>query len=97
MATKELPKKEATLYKSILKMYESKLFKRGLKTSDAILKKFPEHGETLTIKGLLLNHLNRKEEGYELARKGLKLNMTSSASWHIFGIMNRMIEIMKRL
>lgn len=89
MAGKDLPKKEGTLFKNILKMYEYKQYKKGLKSSDTILKKFPDHGETLTLKGLFLNHLNRKEEGYELARKGLKLSLTSSASWHIFGIMNR--------
>ena len=33
--------------------------------------------ETLAIKGLFLNHLNRKEESYECVKKGLKQNINS--------------------
>jgi peptide alpha-N-acetyltransferase len=43
----------------------------------------------LAVKGLFLSHLNRKEEGYDFVRKGLKLNLTSYICWHVFGIMNR--------
>ena len=50
------------------KCYETKQYKKGLKTADVVLKKFPDHGETLAMKGLTLNCLNRKEEAYELAR-----------------------------
>ena len=41
---------------------QSKAYKKGLKAADTVLKKFPEHGETLAMKGLLLNCLERKEE-----------------------------------
>jgi hypothetical protein len=35
---------------------------KGLKAADGVLKKYPEHGETLAMKGLTLNCLDRKEE-----------------------------------
>ncbi|XP_022745272.1 N-terminal acetyltransferase A complex auxiliary subunit NAA15-like isoform X2 [Durio zibethinus] len=40
-----LPPKEANLFKLIVKSYETKQYKKGLKAADAILKKFPDHGD----------------------------------------------------
>lgn len=51
------------------KCYESKQFKKGIKAADQILKKYPDHGETLAMKGLTLNCMSKKEEAYELVRK----------------------------
>ena len=45
-----LPPKEAALFKSIVKHYETKQYKKGLKAADTILKKFVDHGETLAMK-----------------------------------------------
>ena len=45
-----LPPKESTLFKSIVKHYETKQYKKGLKAADTVLKKFPEHGETNAMK-----------------------------------------------
>ena len=59
-----LPPKENTLFKSIVKFYETKQYKKGLKAADTVLKKFPEHGETLAMKGLILNCQERKAEAY---------------------------------
>lgn len=39
-----LPSKEASLFRELLTLYETKQLKKGLKTADQILKKFPEHG-----------------------------------------------------
>ena len=39
-----LPSKEATLFKELLTLYETRQLKKGQKTADQILKKFPEHG-----------------------------------------------------
>ena len=64
---RQMPSKEAGIFRSIVKHYESKQYKRGLKSAEQILKKFPEHGETLSMKGLTLNCLDRKEEAYEFA------------------------------
>lgn len=50
-----LPKKEQDLFKNVVKFYESKNYKKGMKNADQILKRFPNHGETLCMKGLILN------------------------------------------
>jgi len=50
-----LPKKESDLFKNVVKFYESKQYKKGIKAADAILKRYPNHGETLCMKGLIVN------------------------------------------
>lgn len=102
-----LPSKEASLFKELLTLYETKQFKKGLKTADQILKKFPDHGgglvpkfyfykhrvtfppETLCMKGLVLSTTGRREEGIDLVRKGIKLDLTSHICWHVFGLIQK--------
>lgn len=84
-----LPPKEANLFKLIVKSYETKQYKKGLKAADAILKKFPDHGETLSMKGLTLNCMDRKHEAYELVRLGLKNDLKSHVCWHVYGLLYR--------
>ena len=84
-----LPKKEAETFKNIVKFYETKQYKKGLKAADTVLKKFPEHGETLAMKGLILNCMERKAEAYELVRKGVKLDIKSHVCWHVYGLLYR--------
>ncbi|KAK1282040.1 hypothetical protein QJS10_CPB22g00985 [Acorus calamus] len=84
-----LPPKEANLFKVIVKSYETKQYKKGLKAADAILKKYPEHGETLSMKGLTLNCMDRKTEAYELVRRGLKNDLKSHVCWHVYGLLYR--------
>ncbi|GMH15945.1 hypothetical protein Nepgr_017786 [Nepenthes gracilis] len=84
-----LPPKEANLFKLIVKSYETKQYKKGLKAADAILKKFPDHGETLSMKGLTLNCMDRKAEAYELVRLGLKNDLKSHVCWHVYGLLYR--------
>ncbi|KAF9355515.1 N-alpha-acetyltransferase 16, NatA auxiliary subunit [Mortierella sp. AD094] len=85
----ELPPKEANLFREILKCYEMKLYKLGFKGAEQILKKFPEHGETLAMKGLFYNHMDKKEEAYEFVKKGLRYNLKSHICWHVFGLLYR--------
>ncbi|KAM7475951.1 hypothetical protein LguiB_023194 [Lonicera macranthoides] len=84
-----LPPKEANLFKLIVKSYETKQYKKGLKAADAILKKFPDHGETLSMKGLTLNCMDRKSEAYDLVRLGLKNDLKSHVCWHVYGLLYR--------
>ncbi|XP_039045865.1 N-terminal acetyltransferase A complex auxiliary subunit NAA15-like [Hibiscus syriacus] len=84
-----LPPKEANLFKLIVKSYETKQYKKGLKAADQILKKFPDHGETLSMKGLTLNCMDRKPEAYELVRLGLKNDLKSHVCWHVYGLLYR--------
>ncbi|CAI9114074.1 OLC1v1014696C2 [Oldenlandia corymbosa var. corymbosa] len=84
-----LPPKEANLFKQIVKSYESKQYKKGVKAADTILKKFPNHGETLAMKGLSLNCMDRKTEAYDLVRLGLKNDLKSHVCWHVYGLLYR--------
>jgi peptide alpha-N-acetyltransferase len=72
-------------YFVLQKFYETKCYKKGIKAADAILKKYPEHGETLAMKGLTLNCLERKEDAYKLVREGLKQDLGSHVCWHVYG------------
>ncbi|KAJ2703541.1 hypothetical protein H4218_000225 [Coemansia sp. IMI 209128] len=85
----DLPHKEQTLFRSALKLYEVRQYKKGLKTCDLILKTFPNHGETLAVKGMFLSNMERKEEAYEHIKRGIEINPNSSISWHVSGIVNR--------
>ncbi|KAJ3799767.1 NMDA receptor-regulated protein 1-domain-containing protein [Lentinula aff. detonsa] len=84
-----LPPKESSLFKELLSLYETKQLKKGLKTADQILKKYPEHGETLCMKGLVLVHMGRREEGIELVRKGIRMDLASHIVWHVFGLIQK--------
>jgi len=75
--------------RQIAKFIESKHYKKAIKASDAILKKTPNHGETLCMKGLTLSYLDKKEEAYDLVRKGLKNDLKSHVCWHVFGLLYR--------
>jgi tetratricopeptide (TPR) repeat protein len=57
--------------------------------SDQILKKFPDHGETLAMRGLTLNCLKKKEEAHEYVKRGLRNDMTSHVCWHVYGLLHR--------
>lgn len=84
-----LPKKENDLFRSLIKCYEEKQYKKGIKNAENILKKYPNHGETLAMKGLILNNMGKKEESYELVKLGLKNDVRSHVCWHVFGLLYR--------
>jgi len=85
----QLPAKDQAVFRSIVKYYETKQYKKGVKAADSILKKHPDHGETLCMKGLTLSYLDKKEEAYDLVRKGLKFDLRSHVCWHVFGLLYR--------
>ncbi|KAI0698059.1 N-terminal acetyltransferase A, auxiliary subunit [Cerioporus squamosus] len=87
--SRALPSKESSLFKEVLHYYEDRQLKKGLKTADTILKKFPNHGETLCMKGLILTHLGRRDEGLELVKQGVRLDLTSHICWHVFGLIQK--------
>ncbi|XP_061581901.1 N-alpha-acetyltransferase 15, NatA auxiliary subunit a [Cololabis saira] len=91
MPTITLPPKENALFKRILRCYEHKQYRNGLKFCKQILSnpKFAEHGETLAMKGLTLNCLGKKEEAYELVRRGLRNDLKSHVCWHVYGLLQR--------
>ena len=83
--TQTLPSKEAGLFKTVVRGYETKQYKKGLKTAELILRKHPQHGETLSMKGLIYFNTERTKEAYDLARQGLRCNVRSHVCWHVFG------------
>jgi len=87
----QLPQRENALFKQIVKFYETKQYKKGLKASEQILKKFPQHGETLAMKGLTINCMgnDKKEEAYLLVKEGIKYDMRSHVCWHVYGLLYR--------
>ncbi|KRY92724.1 N-alpha-acetyltransferase 16, NatA auxiliary subunit [Trichinella pseudospiralis] len=91
MSSQQLPPKEQALFKRIVKCYEQKQFRNGLKFTKQILSNpnFAEHGETLSMKGLILNCIGKKEEALELVKKGLRNDVRSHVCWHVYGLMQR--------
>ncbi|KAF2323305.1 hypothetical protein GH714_034540 [Hevea brasiliensis] len=74
-----LPPKEANLFKLIVVSPDS-------------LSLFVPIGvsiETLSMKGLTLNCMDRKSEAYELVRLGLKNDLKSHVCWHVYGLLYR--------
>uniref|UniRef100_A0A8C2GCB4 N(alpha)-acetyltransferase 15, NatA auxiliary subunit n=1 Tax=Cyprinus carpio TaxID=7962 RepID=A0A8C2GCB4_CYPCA len=45
--------------------------------------------KTLAMKGLTLNCLGRKEEAYDLVRRGLRNDLKSHVCWHVYGLLQR--------
>ncbi|KAH8928671.1 N-terminal acetyltransferase A, auxiliary subunit [Atractiella rhizophila] len=84
-----LAPKEAALFKQVLQYYETKQFKKGLKTTADILKKYPDHGETLCMRGLFLCNTDQKTEGLDLVKKGVRLDFKSHICWHVYGLVCR--------
>ncbi|KAF2196701.1 TPR-like protein [Delitschia confertaspora ATCC 74209] len=81
--------KEGSLFRSLVKHYESKQYKKGLKAAEQILRKVPNHGETQAMKALILNSQGQTEEAFALARESLKNDMKSHVCWHVYGLLYR--------
>jgi len=87
-----LPAKENALFKQVVRCYETKTFKKGLKTADSILKKFPNHGETLSMKGLILGNMEGeglRDQAHECVKLGIKNDVESHVCWHVYGLLHR--------
>lgn len=41
------------------------------------------------MKGLVLTHMGRREEGLDLVKKGVRLDLTSHIVWHVFGLIQK--------
>jgi len=63
--------------------------KKGLKAADQILKKKPDHGDTLAMKALIINGQGHTEEAFALAKVALKNAMKSHICWHVYGLLYR--------
>ncbi|PHH80846.1 hypothetical protein CDD80_6405 [Ophiocordyceps camponoti-rufipedis] len=81
--------KEAANFRAVIRSYEDKQYKRGLKTADLILKKHPKHGDTMAMKALILNSQGKTDEAFALAKEALKVDMKSHICWHVYGLLYR--------
>lgn len=45
--------------------------------------------ETMCMKGLILTHMGKREEGIDLVKKGIRLDLTSHICWHVFGLIQK--------
>jgi tetratricopeptide (TPR) repeat protein len=41
------------------------------------------------MKGLVLTHMGRREEGKDLVKQGMRLDLTSHICWHVFGLIQK--------
>ncbi|MFH4976949.1 hypothetical protein AB6A40_003658 [Gnathostoma spinigerum] len=90
-SSQPLPPKELTLFRKIVKHYEHKQYKNGLRCAKMILSnpQFVEHGETLAMKGLILNCMGKHDEAQECVKRGLTADLRSHVCWHVFGLIQR--------
>jgi len=90
-ANNGLPAREAASFKKLVKCWEEKQWKIGLRLAKQILgtRGCGEHGETLALKGLLLLGIGRREDAMAEVRRGLQSGLTSARCWHAFGLLCR--------
>ncbi|KAJ8597054.1 N-terminal acetyltransferase A, auxiliary subunit [Rhizopogon salebrosus TDB-379] len=84
-----LAPKERKLFADLLTQYENKALSKGRKTADQILKKYPDHGETLCMKGLILVHLGSRDEGITLVKEGMRKDLNSHICWHVWALIQK--------
>lgn len=84
-----LSSKEASLFKTVVRYYEDKQFKRGLKAAEQILKKNPKHGDTMAMKALIMRDQGKQDEAFALAKVALQCDMQSHVCWHVYGLLYR--------
>jgi tetratricopeptide (TPR) repeat protein len=41
------------------------------------------------MKGLVLTHMGKREEGIDLVKKGMRFDLTSHICWHVFGLIQK--------
>lgn len=45
--------------------------------------------ETLSMKGLVLTYMGKKEEGWDLVKKGVRFDLSSHICWHVYGLLHK--------
>ena len=80
---KSLPSKEAGLVKQVMRLIDNKKYAKAIKKIDKVLLACPDDGDSLSLKGNILNCLGKKEEALSFAKQGVMKNLKGSLSWHI--------------
>lgn len=81
--------KDQSIFKQILHLYEIKQYSTALQHCETLLAKYPGHGETTAMAGLLHHSLNNKSQGYSMVKAGMKADLKSHIVWHVYGIITR--------
>ncbi|KAK2732434.1 hypothetical protein FQN57_002908 [Myotisia sp. PD_48] len=84
-----LSSKDSSLFRQVVRHCENKQYKKGLKAAEQILRKNPNHGDTLAMKALMLSYQGQQEEAFSLAKMALKNDMKSHICWHVYGLLYR--------
>ncbi|ROV86969.1 hypothetical protein VSDG_10077 [Cytospora chrysosperma] len=87
--SQKLSTRESNLFRQVVRNYEDKQYKRGLKAAEQILKKSPKHGDTMAMKALILNAQGKTEEAFALGKEALTVDMKSHICWHVYGLLYR--------
>ncbi len=48
-----------------------------------------EISETLSMKGLVLTYMGKKEEGWDFVKKGVRFDLRSHICWHVYGLLHK--------
>lgn len=81
-----LPPPLAEKFRQALTAYETKQYKQGLEAIQPVLDYNPDHGESLCMKGIFYCCTDRKEQGYEFVKRGVKNDMGSHIVWHVYAL-----------
>lgn len=84
-----LSSRDAGLFRQVIRNYEEKQYKRGIKAAEQILKKNPRHGDTMAMKALILNGQGKTDEAFALGKEALTVDMKSHICWHVYGLLYR--------
>ncbi|KAL8824749.1 MAG: hypothetical protein Q9191_004846 [Dirinaria sp. TL-2023a] len=84
--------KERSTFTQVVKYYENKQYKRGLRSAEQILRKHPDHGDTQAMKALIINSQGHTDEAFALAKAALKNDMKSHICWHVYGLLYRSVK-----
>ncbi|EXJ59241.1 acetyltransferase [Cladophialophora yegresii CBS 114405] len=88
-AQPQLSHKDGALFRQVVRHFENKQYKKGLKAAEQILRKTPNHADTQAMKALIISHQGHTEEAFALAKTALNNNMKSHVCWHVYGLLYR--------
>ena len=85
----KLPHKFNLLFNQVVKMYERKLYKKGLKIAKKILDKYPKAGDTHAMRALILDKMDKRQDANKSIKIALKYAPRSHTAWHVYGMILR--------
>ncbi|RMZ78707.1 hypothetical protein DV737_g3759, partial [Chaetothyriales sp. CBS 132003] len=81
--------KDGSLFRQVVRHFENKQYKKGLKAAEQILRKNPNHADTQAMKALIIGTQGHTQDAFALAKTALNNNMKSHVCWHVYGLLYR--------